>query len=60
MPLTVYSSANDGYCQQGLNSPYEAARGGAGNGSDNNNTRDSIAVWQLGSARGGGSWGIKS
>ena len=32
MPATVYSSANDGWCMQGLNTPYEDARGGGGNG----------------------------
>ena len=56
---TVYSSANDGFCGQGLNAPYEDARGGAGNLSDNNNTRDSISVWMFGTGRGGGSWGIR-
>ena len=56
---TVYSSTNDGWCQQGLNTPWEDCRGGAGNGHDNNNTRDATAVFMLGTSRGGNSWGIR-
>lgn len=58
MPSTVYASSNDGIALQGLNS-WADCRGGGGNGTDTGVNRDNAAVQVIGSARGGGTYGIR-
>ena len=55
---TVYASSNDGIAVQGLN-VWADCRGGGGNATDTGVTRDAAAVQVLGSARGGGTYGIR-